>query len=105
MNTHHHLLKILVAGIIIVVIALAIGFMINYKAVSSPIPSNISDTSTQNTNQNVGQFSVTSIQASSSLSKITATSKVNADIDTYLNSTTNVATPNDFNDSYADLNQ
>ncbi|MFA6297385.1 MAG: hypothetical protein WC629_02380 [Candidatus Paceibacterota bacterium] len=101
----HHLLKIIVAGIIVVVIALAAGFMINYKTASAPIPANISGTSTQNIDQNVGQFLVTSIQAPSPLDKITATSKVSVDIDTYLNSSSNVSNPNDFNDSYADLNQ
>ena len=104
MQKHHRAIRIIVAGIIIIVIAIAVGFLLNSKTASAPIP--VSENSKlQNTNQNVDQASTTDTQASSSLNKITSTSKVSSDIDAYLNSSNSVSNPNDFNDSYSDLNQ
>ena len=104
MQKHHRVIRIIVAGIIVIVIAMAVGFLLNSKTVSAPIPVS-ENNNLQNSNQNVDQFSVTETQASSSLNKITNTSKVSSDIDAYINSSNSVSNPNDFNDSYSDLNQ
>lgn len=104
MQKHHRVIRIIVAGIIIVVIALAVGFLVNSKTASAPTPIS-KQNNVENPEQEVGQVPTQETQASSSLNKINATSKVNADIDAYLNSSNSVSNPNDFNDSYSDLNQ
>ena len=91
--------KLVVAIIIATVVIIGFSFFFHSKSAGAPVPAQT------NLPQNTDQAMMNDTQATSSLNKITTTSKVSADMDAYINSSNSVSNPNDFNDSYSDLNQ
>ena len=63
------------------------------------------DNKNRNTVMERGNIKSTANINQKSLKTITASSSINADIDTYLKSSNSMPSSNDFNDSYADLSQ
>ena len=79
--------KVVITVIIIILILLVIGAAISGSRVNAPTAEDVD-------NQNGGDGTIT---------VITSTSSVESDMDAYINASSSV-NPNDFNDSYSDLN-
>jgi len=90
------LTQIIIIGISTVLIVLAVGAVFN---ASNEVPEELQ--------QRVQERSTTTSATTSveTLNKISGSSDVESDLDVYIQSTETMPNPNDFNDSYSDLNR
>jgi hypothetical protein len=90
MQSNNIILKIVIIVALIALVLFVIGFGLSaLRPELEPVPSQ-------------GDVPVTT---GSDLETISATSSVDSDMDAYLKASNNPSNPNDFNDSYSDLNQ
>lgn len=94
---HKHIIKGIIAIIALSLLVLLASYLIGLNTSKAPtIDDNEMMTQQPGENPSV---------ASTSLTKITSSSNASTDMDAYLQSADNAPNPNDFNDSYSDLNQ
>lgn len=101
MEQDHRLLKIIIVGASVIAIVAVVGFIVSTKSTFAPTNEDVvveNATTTEDASANAAA-------ASSSLNKVSPSSSLDSDFDAYLNSEGSVPNPNDFNDSYSDLNQ
>lgn len=89
------LTRIIVVGIVAVFIVLGFSAIFNS---GDEVPEQVQ----QRVQEDFAPTATTSVE---SLNKISGSSDVKSDLDVYIESTETMPNPNDFNDSYSDLNR
>ncbi len=92
MQSNNGLMKTVIITAVLAAVLIIIGMMMSSRA-NAPI---FHDPMNPNTAEGNGQ---------AELDRINASSSVDSDMDAYLKASNSVPNPNDFNDSYSDINQ